>query len=146
MRKNRRVRAFTLLEVLIVIVIIGLLAAFVAPNFFNTGDRAKEDLARAAVNSGLGGSLNMFRAHVGVFPPSDQGGLQLLLQKPDDEDMAAKWSGPYLQRASDLKDAWGRDYIYESPGQYNTEGFDLSSAGKDGQPGTQDDITNWERT
>ncbi len=148
-REMRRVRAarraFTLLEVLMVVVIIGLLAAFVAPTFFGTGERAKEDLTRAKIESGLGGALKMYRVHVGHYPTEEEGGLKALMQKPDNEDIAKKWAGPYLENANGMKDEWGNDLIYKAPGQYNTDGYDLSSKGKDGQEGTEDDITNWEK-
>lgn len=139
-------RAFTLLEVLMVVVIIGLLAAFVAPMLFNTGDKVREDLARAAVTTGLGGALDLYKVHMGEYPPSDAGGLKLLMEAPDDEDARKKWAGPYLKKAADLKDQWDREWIYRAPGEYNKNSYDLSSAGRDKQEGTDDDITNWERT
>lgn len=145
-RTRIHVRAFTLLEVLMVVVIIGLLAAFVVPNFFGTGERAREDLTRAKIDSGLGGALKMYRVHMGHYPTDDEGGLKALMEKPSDEDRAKKWAGPYIEKASDLKDEWGNDLIYKSPGQYNEQGFDLSSPGRDGQEGTEDDITNWQRS
>jgi len=140
-----RARAFTLLEVLMVVVIIGLLAAFVVPNFFGAGDKAKKDLTKALVDSGLNGALDLYRAHMGTFPPSDKGGLNLLLEKPDDEEAAANWHGPYIKKAKDLKDAWGHDLIYRYPGEVNENGYDLASVGPDGEEGTADDITNWEK-
>lgn len=139
-------RAFTLLEVLMVVVIIGLLAAFVAPQFFSAGDRARIDLAKAAVTSGLSGALDLYKAHMGEYPPSDAGGLKLLMEGPDDEEARKKWAGPYLKKASDLKDPWEHEWIYRAPGEYNKTSYDLSSAGQDKQEGTDDDITNWERT
>jgi general secretion pathway protein G len=145
-RAARRVRAFTLLEVLMVVVIIGLLAAFVAPQFFKAGDRARIDLAQAAVTSGMNGALDLYKAHVGRYPQSDEGGLQLLLEEPEDEELAEKWSGPYLKRAQDLLDPWQNEWIYECPGEYNEGSYDLSSAGQDGESGTDDDIKNWEDT
>ena len=145
-RTRTRARAFTLLEVLMVVVIIGLLAAFVVPNFFGAGERAKVDLTAALVKSGFSNALDMYRAHMGSYPKSDEGGLTALVQRPDDEEKAKKWSGPYVKKVQDLKDAWGHDFIYQCPGTYNENEFDLSSAGPDGQEGTDDDITNWERT
>ena len=146
-RTNRaRVRAFTLLEVLMVVVIIGLLAAFAAPAFFGAGEKAKRDLASAAVESGLNGAIDVFRANCGTYPPMDQGGLKLLLEKPSNEKLAAKWAGPYLPKASALKDPWDNEFIYEFPGKYNTNGYDMSSAGPDGIAGNEDDITNWSKT
>ncbi len=143
-RKAMRRRAFTLLEVLMVVVIIGLLAAFVAPNFFGAGERAKIDLARATVMSGMNGALDLYRAHVGTYPLSDDGGLKLLLEKPSNEDLAKKWSGPYLKRTDDLKDPWGREWKYECPGKYNEKSYDLWSEGP--TEASDDDITNWQRT
>ncbi len=144
-RVNRK-RAFTLLEVLMVVVIIGLLTAFVVPNFFGAGEKAKKDLTQALVDSGLNGALDLYRAHMGSYPRSDEGGLQLLLERPSDEEKAKRWAGPYVKRAQDLKDAWQRDLIYKCPGDVNSESYDLSSAGPDGQEGTEDDIRNWQRT
>jgi general secretion pathway protein G len=145
-RVRFKVRGFTLLEVLMVVVIIGLLAAFVVPNFFGAGEKAKKDLTKALIESGLNGALDLYRAHMGTYPESDSGGLMLLLEKPDDEEAAAKWHGPYIKKAQDLKDAWGTDLIYKCPGEINENGYDLSSAGPDKQEGTDDDITNWEKT
>jgi general secretion pathway protein G len=146
-RRSRRPggRAFTLLEVLMVVVIIGLLAAFVAPNFFGAGDRAKHDLAQATVDSGFANALDVYRAAMGDYPRTDEGGLKLLLEAPQDEKLAKKWAGPYL-KVKDLTDPWGHEYIYQYPGKYNDKGYDLSSPGRDGQEGTEDDIVNWQRT
>jgi general secretion pathway protein G len=145
-RTRTRARAFTLLEVLMVVVIIGLLAAFVVPNFFGAGDRARVDLTDALVKSGVNGALDLYRAHMSTYPRTDEGGLTALVQRPDDEERAKKWSGPYVKKVQDLKDAWGHDLIYQCPGTYNENGYDLSSAGPDDQEGTDDDLTNWERT
>lgn len=140
-----RRRAFTLLEVLMVVVIIGILAALVVPNFFGAQEGAKEDLTRALVDSGVNGTLDMYRMHMGRYPTTDEG-LAALIEEPDDEELAEKWRGPYLKEGAKLQDAWGNDLIYESPGQYNENTYDLSSPGKDAQEGTEDDITNWEKT
>lgn len=140
---RKRKRAFTLLEVLMVVVIIGLLAAFVAPQLFGVSEGAKIDLARSAVESGLGGALDLYRAAMGTYPPSDDGGLKLLLEPPHDEELAKKWRGPYLD-AKKLKDPWGKEWIYECPGKYNEKSYDLSSGGS--TDSADDDITNWERT
>jgi general secretion pathway protein G len=146
-RVQAPVRAFTLLEVLMVVVIIGLLAAFVVPNFFGAGDRARKDLTQALVDSGLNGALDLYKAHVGMYPPSEDGGLQLLLEAPEDEVLAEKWAGPYVKKAQDLLDPWGSDLVYECPGDINGEdSYDLSSAGPNRQEGDDDDIVNWEKT
>jgi general secretion pathway protein G len=143
---HARRRAFTLLEVLMVVVIIGLLAAFVVPNFFGAGDRAREDLTKALIKSGINGALDLYRAHMGTYPPSEEGGLELLHTAPEDEEKAEDWAGPYIKKAEDLRDAWGNELIYEFPGEYNENGYDLASPGPNGTAGDEDDITNWERT
>ncbi len=144
-RRNRpRTRAFTLLEVLMVVVIIGLLAAFVVPNLWDVEGKQKVKLAQAAVDTGLSGTLDMYRASMGRFPTTDQG-LIALYQPPDDEEDAKKWV-QVIKKPEDLKDAWGNDYIYTCPGQYNERSYDLSSPGPDGQEGTEDDVCNWKRT
>ena len=138
-------RAFTLLEVLMVVVIIGILAAIVVPNLFGTLEGAKIDTAKSEVKSGFGGALDLYKMHMGRFPTTDEG-LSALLQKPDDDEAAEKWRGPYVKDGTTFKDAWNNNYVYESPGQYNENSYDLSSAGPDGQEGTDDDITNWQKT
>ncbi len=140
-RRTRR-RAFTLLEVLMVVVIIGLLAAFVVPNFFGTETKTKINLSTALVKSGINGTLDRYRLDMGHYPTTEEG-LIALVQKPDNEEDAKKWAGPYVKAATDLKDSWGTDLIYKCPGEYNSDGYDLSSAGPDRQPGTDDDIGNW---
>ncbi len=144
-RNNKR-RAFTLLEVLMVIIIIGLLAAFVVPQFFNLEGGQKIKLTEAKVKTGLNGAINLFRTAMGRFPTSDEG-LKALIEPPSDEAEAKKWrdgGGPWL-KAEDLKDAWEAELRYESPGQVNTD-YDLSSSGPDKQFGTDDDITNFRST
>jgi general secretion pathway protein G len=142
-RKIRRTRrsGFTLLEILIVVGIIALLAAFVVPNFVKTQQGANEKLTKSAVdgNGPIATALNLFRMDMGVYPKE----LKELTEKPEGDD-AAKWKGPYLQDASKLKDAWNNDIQYRFPGQFKgEENFDLWSKGPDGQDGTEDDITNW---
>ena len=75
---------------------------------------------------------------IDAYVGGDLDGLMALIEKPDDEEEAKKWAGPYL-KAESLKDSWGNDYIYVYPGEYNEDGYDLSSAGPDGEEGTDDD-------
>lgn len=141
-RRRTAARAFTLLEVLIVILILGILAAAIAPQFMGTAEKAKKDITRSQIDS-LKSQLNLFRTHCGRYPTTDEG-LAALVVQPDDEALEGKWAGPYLDKTP--KDAWGHDLIYESPGTYNEDSYDLSSAGPNGTPGDDDDITNWEKT
>jgi len=129
--RGLRACGFTLLELLVVIVIIGLLAAYVGPRYFNQLGKSERKAAKAQIEA-FGKALDTYRLDVGHYPSSEQG-LGALTQKPDGE---ANWSGPYLDKAVP-NDPWGRAYIYRSPGQ-DAE-FDLTSMGKDGQAGGEGD-------
>lgn len=146
MRRANRAKAvrggFTLLEVLMVIVILGVLAALIVPQFGGTQRKAEERMTQTQI-VGLKTQLDLFKMHCGRYPTSDEG-LAVLLEPPDEEELVERWGGPYLDAAP--KDAWGRELIYASPGEYNENSYDLSSMGHDGQEGTEDDITNWEKT
>lgn len=139
MRKQRtKNRGFTLLELLVVMVIIGLLAGFVAPRYFSQIGKSQIKTAQSQIQS-LSKALDMYHLDTGKYPGSDQG-LLALIQKPENE---TKWNGPYLQKAVPV-DPWGHPYVYKSPGEHGE--FDLVSYGKDGQPGGNDeaaDIVNW---
>ncbi len=137
-------RAFTLLEVLMVVIIIGLLAALVVPNLWETEGKQKVKLMRATITTGLNGAIDLYRANMERYPTSEEG-LIVLYEAPNNEEDAKKWA-QVIKKPADLKDAWGHDYIYECPGKYNEKSYDLSSAGPDGEEGTDDDITNWEKT
>ncbi len=139
-----RNRAFTLLEVLMVVVIIGLLAAFVVPNFFGVQRGAEERLAQAAIDGSIANALKMYRLDMGRYPGEEDGGLLALVEEPEDEEAADRWNGPYIEDPEKLRDPWGGEYVYEYPGEYNEDGYDLYSPGPDGEAGTEDDIKNWE--
>lgn len=133
-----RVAGFTLLELLVVMVILGLLAGYVAPKYFAQVGKSETKAALAQIVS-LEKSLDMFRLDTGHYPTSEQG-LNALVTRPQNEP---NWSGPYLKKAAPL-DPWGRPYMYKFPGEHGD--YDISSFGKDGQPGGQGDnadITNW---
>lgn len=129
---------FTLLELLVVMVIIGLLAGYVGPKYFAQVGKSEVKTARAQINA-LEKALDQYRLDTGHYPSTEQG-LAALIIKPSGE---ARWSGPYLQKAVPL-DPWGKPYQFKSPGERGE--MDLYSFGKDGQPGGVDemaDITNW---
>jgi len=123
---------FTLLELLVVLVIIGLLAAFVAPRFFSQIGKSEQKVAKAQIEA-FAKALDAYRLDVGTYPTSEQG-LQVLVTAPGGSD--GKWRGPYLEKKVP-NDPWGRPYVYRSPGERAE--FDLISYGKDGQPGGTDD-------
>lgn len=131
---------FTLLELLVVMVIIGLLASYVAPRFFTQVGKSEIKATRAQMDA-FGKALDTYRLDIGRYPSGAQG-LKALIARPDGE---AKWSGPYLQKAVP-PDPWGQPYIYQSPGASGRD-YDLTSLGKDGQPGGEEenaDIHSWE--
>ena len=128
---------FTLLELLVVVVIIGLLAGFVAPRYFGQVGKSEIATARAQIDA-LEKALDQYRLDVGRYPSTELG-LKALLEKPASEP---KWNGPYLRKAVP-DDPWGKPYIYKIPGEKGD--FDLISYGKDGQPGgtgENADLTN----
>ncbi|OAJ53468.1 type II secretion system protein GspG [Paraburkholderia ginsengiterrae] len=124
---RRRSRGFTLLELLVVMVIIGLLAGLVAPRYFEQVGKSNTKIARAQIVS-LGQALDQYRLDVGNYPSTEEG-LQALITKPQD---ATRWSGPYLAKAVPA-DPWDRPYQYRSPGEHGD--YDLFSLGKDGRGG-----------
>jgi len=139
-------RGFTLLEILIVVGILALVAAFVVPGLIGAQDSAKIDMARSAVgnNGVIANSLKRYRLDVGKYPDTDEG-LEALFTRPNsiDED-SKKWRGPYMEGdPEELFDPWQEEYIYESPGKFNEDSYDLSSKGPDMDEGTDDDIKNW---
>lgn len=133
-------RGFTLLELLVVMVIIGLLAGYVAPRYFGQIGKSEVSAARAQID-GFAKALDQFRLDTGHYPPTEAGLNALVAQQPGDP----KWRGPYLVKKAIPLDPWGRPYQYKSPGEHDE--YDLFSYGKDGQPGgTGDgaDITSWQ--
>ena len=138
MNSIRHGRGFTLLELLVVMVIIGLLAAYVGPKYFSQIGKSEVKTVKAQI-VGFEKALQQYRLDTGRFPTTEQG-LAALQARPAN---VAKWDGPYLEKALPL-DAWGRPYVYVSPGQHGD--FDISSTGRDGRPGGDGldaDITNW---
>lgn len=125
---SRRAQGFTLLELLVVIVIIGLLAAYVGPKYFSQLGKSEVTVAKAQIEA-FEKSLDTYRLDVGRYPSAEEG-LNALLTAP--ASAGAKWNGPYLKKGIPL-DPWGRAYLYRAPG---TKGeYEIVSLGKDGQPG-----------
>jgi len=125
--RQRKARGFTLLELLVVIVIIGLLAAYVGPKYFAQLGKSETTIAKAQIEA-FGKALDSYRLDVGHYPNTEEG-LNPLLIKPA---AATTWNGPYLAKNVPL-DPWGRPYIYKSPGAKGE--YDILSYGRDGQPG-----------
>jgi general secretion pathway protein G len=133
-RQARPTGGFTLLELLVVVTIIGLLAAYVGPKYFSQLGRSEQGVAKAQVEA-FARALDTYRLEVGRYPTSEEG-LNALLSKPAS---APRWNGPYLQKAVP-DDPWGHAYLYRSPGA--TGDFEIISYGKDGQPGGTGDAAD----
>ncbi len=139
MNNIKRQNGFTLLELLVVMVIIGLLAAYVGPKYFGQIGKSEVKAAKAQVEA-LGKALDVYRLDTGHYPSTEEG-LNALVVKPANEP---KWQGPYLKKAVPL-DPWEHPYVYRYPGEHGD--YDLLSYGRDGQPGgtgEDADITSWQ--
>ena len=131
---------FTLIELIVVVVIIGLLAGLVLPQFIRQEEKAKLKATRAQIEL-LGTALDTFRLDIGRYPTTEEG-LQALRQKPATLD---RWDGPYIKKELP-RDPWGKPYVYKSPGDHGP--YDIISYAADGVPGGEGDnrdITSWER-
>lgn len=127
-------QGFTLLELLVVIVIIGLLAAYVGPRYFSQLGKSETSVAKAQLEA-FARALDAFRLDVGRYPTGDEGLGALTTRAPG----TPKWNGPYLQRAVPA-DPWGHSYIYRSPGTQRD--YEVLSLGKDGRPGGSGDAAD----
>ncbi len=136
--RRRRQKGFTLVEILVVIIIIGLLAALVGPKLFGKVSAAKLKTAKAQIEL-FGTALDAYRLDVGKYPTTEEG-LKALREKPSG---AEAWKGPYLPKEIPM-DPWGRAYIYKSPGNFGD--YDLISLGLDGAEGGEgenQDVVSW---
>jgi general secretion pathway protein G len=147
MAKNQRrldSRGFTLIEILVVVAVLSILAALVAPNIFGHLGTAKDAAARSQMEM-IGAALDAYRLDNGRYPTTAQG-LDALRNPPTVEPQPRNWRGPYLRREVP-SDPWDNPYIFISPGEANPAGYDLMSYGADGQPGGEGenlDIRAWE--
>lgn len=138
-RRNRiSVRhAFTLIELLLVLVILGILAAVIVPKFAGRQEQARKSRAVTDVKN-IETALDTFEIDNGRFPTSEEG-LQALITQPGS---LTNWHGPYLKGGS-TKDPWGNAYVYRYPGTNNPNGYDLFSTGQDGKDSSGNEINNW---
>lgn len=137
-------RGFTLIELMVVIVILGVLAGLIIPRIMGRPEEARRMKARVQIES-IETALKLYKLDNGSYPTTEQG-LQALVEAPSVGALAKHWrKGGYLEKGQVPKDPWGNEFVYLSPGVHGD--FDLSSYGKDGQPGGEDenaDINNWE--
>jgi general secretion pathway protein G len=136
-RFHRR-EAFTLIELLLVLVILATLAAIVVPRFARRGEEARITATKSQISS-FETALDAFEVDNGYYPKG-RNGLEDLVTQPKD---APNWKGPYLKNIP--FDPWQHAYIYECPGKHNETSYDIMSVGPDGRVGGDDDITNWEQ-
>ena len=133
-QKGKLRRAFTLVEMLLVVTIIGILAALVIPRIVGVSERSRVTAAQTDINGGIKSALGRYEIDNGFFPRS----LQDLMVQPSN---AKHWTGPYLDKLP--TDPWGQPYIYYFPGKHDQNAYDLLSVGPDGKEGTDDDIVSW---
>jgi general secretion pathway protein G len=143
MRTNRRgaQRGFTLLEILLVVVIIGMLVSVAVVKLSGQSQRAKLVATQRQIDA-YKTALGVYELDNGVFPTTEQG-LQALITQPAGGNLP-NWKGPYLDPPVLRPDPWGHNYVYRYPGQKITNGYDLFSPGPNGIEGDEDDIGNWQ--
>lgn len=139
---RRTMRAFTLIELMLVVIIIGVLVGMVMPRLVGKSEQAKKSVAQADIEVNIALALELYEVDNGNFPTTDQG-LSGLRGKPSGNPVPKNWNGPYLKK--EPIDPWSNTYVYKSPGEHNSDSYDLLSKGKDGIESTEDDITNWEK-
>ena len=135
---------FTLIELMVVIIILGVLAGMIIPRVMGRPDEARQAKAKIQIES-LESALKLYKLDIGGYPTTEQG-LQALVEAPTAGNLPKNWrQGGYLEKGKVPKDPWGNDFVYVSPGSHGD--FDLSCLGKDGEAGGEGvdkDINNWE--
>jgi len=140
---RRAARGFTLIELMVVIVILGILAGLVLPRFMGRTEEAKRTKAKLQIEN-LEGALKLYKLDIGAYPATEQG-LEALVVKPTTGVVPRNWrEGGYLEKAKVPADPWGRPYVYISPGIKNKD-FDLKSLGADGEEGGEGENADVER-
>lgn len=140
-KRAARPQGFTLVEMLLVVAIIGVLAALIVPKIANRGEDARIAAAKADIHS-IGTALDMFEVDTGHYPQGKSGLQDLLVQPRDTQN----WKGPYIKDATGVpKDPWGHPYVYEFPGRHTANSYDLTSMGPSGKLGSDDNIANWKK-
>lgn len=134
MKKSSMVSAFTLVELMLVVIIISILVGMVMPRLLGRTEEARITAAQTDIELNIGTAIDLYAMDTGSLPKD----LDSLIQKPSD---VTKWKGPYLKKRP--VDPWGNQYVYKVPGAHNTD-YDLYSCGKNGVEGGYDDITNWQ--
>ena len=134
----RKKHGFTLIELMLVVIIIGILVSMVVPRLAGRSEQARVAAARADINANIATALDMYELDNGEYPTAEQG-LKALVAKPDSSPVPTHWNGPYLKKIP--LDPWQRPYEYKMPSNHNQD-YDLSSLGPDGIE-SADDIVNW---
>jgi general secretion pathway protein G len=141
-----REEGFTLIEIMVVVVIIGLLLTVVASNLTNPLKKAEKVKSQSDIK-GIETAMENYRLDNGFYPTTEQG-IEALLRKPISEPAPQNWNGPYLKGfTSTPKDRWGHEYLYLNPGTHNPDSYDLWTRGQDGQDGGEGanaDVGNWQ--
>lgn len=138
-RRSNAAKGFTLVELLLVVIILGILASMAIPTFVGRSEEARIGAAKSDIEANISTALDLFEADTGGYPTTEQG-IQALIENPQG---VVNWRGPYFKKAALPKDPWGRPYMYALPGEHNPASYDLWSVGKDGSHGSDDDVTNW---
>jgi general secretion pathway protein G len=142
--RNRNEKGFTLIELMVVVIILGILASLIVPRFMGRTDEAKIVKAKVDI-SALETAIKLYKLDNGVYPSTEQG-LQALIEKPESGRIPSKWNeGGYLEKEKLPTDPWGNAYVYLSPGLHGD--YDIISYGADGAPGGEGidaDINSWD--
>lgn len=136
-RKNKSRKAFTLMEIILVVALLALLMSLVVGNLDGLYSESQSKVAKTFVNGTMSAPLMAYKISMGRYPTTEEG-LEALVKSPEED---SRWKGPYIKQLQ--PDPWGNKYMYACPGEHNKDSYDLWSAGPDGKDGTDDDIGNW---